>query len=412
MSSENENNSCYKDFVLNLLQGISKIYWSKMIDYYNKNNIKPNQVTGFLLNPEKLVISIGRTHIALEYYGREKLDKINDNFFLSVEINDYSKENSDNFFEKVIGINFDSTLNFKIPLLECNEELISPTNKAADKLIELGWNFAAQSGIFGYNISGYYIPEGQFCKLINCIFFDSNESGLITRRVKWIDFIPVSIDEDSYQDKDVFKIDFRYYYNNWLQDLLYEFPMPHDFKYGKLVQLNKFIEVSGCKNYSEPQITDFLSLPENIFILTMGFFSKEVYPQVLCEWQSEDKQPIKPDFFVVKPNGYADIVEFKLPYLKGSTVVGSTNRERFSAEIQAYIAQTRIYRNYFDDPNNRKWIEEKYGFKVYKPRRYLVMGRRFDFNSEEWQEIKSDYHDLEIFTYDDLIDGAISQFYM
>lgn len=62
-------------------------------------------------------------------------------------------------------------------------------------------------------------------------------------------------------------------------------------------------------------------------------------------------------------------------------------------------------------PNNRRWFEKKYGFKVYKPKRYLVVGRRNDFECDEWIEIKSDYTDVEIVTYDDLVDTVVSQFY-
>ena len=116
-------------------------------------------------------------------------------------------------------------------------------------------------------------------------------------------------------------------------------------------------------------------------------------------------------FIEDRANGYADIVEFKLPKVKRNTVVERNNREQFSAEINSYIAQTRVYRSYFEDPNNRRWFEKKYGFKVYKPKRYLVVGRRNDFECDEWIEIKSDYTDVEIVTYDDLVDTVVSQFY-
>ena len=46
-------------------------------------------------------------------------------------------------------------------------------------------------------------------------------------------------------------------------------------------------------------------------------------------------------------------------------------------------------------------------FKVYKPKRYLVVGRRNDFECDEWIEIKSDYTDVEIVTYDDLVDTRV-----
>ena len=92
--------------------------------------------------------------------------------------------------------------------------------------------------------------------------------------------------------------------------------------------------------------------------------------------------------------------------------MGKSNRETFSAEINAYISQTRVYREYFEDPNNRKWVKEKYNLNVRYPKRYLVVGRRFDFSNEVWKEIIDDYKDVEIITFDDLVDGVVSQFYM
>ena len=148
------------------------------------------------------------------------------------------------------------------------------------------------------------------------------------------------------------------------------------------------------------------------YILTMHFGATDIYAELECEWQSEDRDNIKPDFFVLSPNGYADIVEFKLPELKSSTIVGKVNRETFSAEVNSYISQTRSYETYFDDPNNRRWFEEKYGFKVHKPRRILIVGRRSDFSSDEWREIQADYRNIEIISFDDLVDGVVAQFYL
>jgi len=144
----------------------------------------------------------------------------------------------------------------------------------------------------------------------------------------------------------------------------------------------------------------------------MRFGAEAVHSELTCEWQSEERESIRPDFFVVQPNGYGDIVEFKLPKLGSRSVVGRANRETFSAEINSYVSQTRVYKSYFEDPNNRKWFESKYGFKGYKPKRTLVIGRRWHFSTAELKEIASDYQGLDIITYDDLVDGVVAQFYM
>ena len=59
----------------------------------------------------------------------------------------------------------------------------------------------------------------------------------------------------------------------------------------------------------------------------------------------------------------------------------------------------------------RVHIKAKYGFDVYKPRRFLVIGRRWDLNNAEWRAIAADYEGLTVMTYDDLIDRVVVQFY-
>lgn len=43
----------------------------------------------------------------------------------------------------------------------------------------------------------------------------------------------------------------------------------------------------------------------------MGFMVTGIYEEALCEWQSEKRDNIKPDFFILSVNGYDDIIEFK-----------------------------------------------------------------------------------------------------
>ena len=76
-----------------------------------------------------------------------------------------------------------------------------------------------------------------------------------------------------------------------------------------------------------------------------------MYEEVLFEWLSGKKDNIKPDFFILRANGYADIIEIKLPNIKSNSIVGKNNREYFNSELNTYITQTRVYATFFDDPN-------------------------------------------------------------
>lgn len=371
-----------------------------------------SQITGFLINPAKIIFYFGKTHLAIEYVGSECINEIPKSFEFELEIHDYTQ--SDNtFFEDIIGFRYDSTTNFNgIPLPAFCVDFIIPTNRGMNKLSELNWNYTAQDMFLFINSPSPTIEKNQFTRMINTLFFDSNEYGLITRHIKWIDFIPLEYD-DSDDELDKLEINVSKFYTEELlnHDFNFKYPLPKEFRTKKLPQINRFIELIGNKTTSEPEITQFLAKEENKFIITMNFGAIDIFDELECEWQSEIKDNIKPDFFVLSSNGYANILEFKLPNLKTQTIVGKSNRETFSSEINSYISQTRTYESFFDDPNNKTWFENKYKFKVYKPRRILVAGRRSDFERCEFREIQADFRNIELITFDDLIDGVVSQFY-
>jgi hypothetical protein len=393
-------------------QKITEVYWTPLYKYLKANSRLIEAFTGFLLNHEKLIFYFGRTHLAIEYIGPERINELKSEGQAELRIFDYTLKDG-NFFEQIVGFKFDGTSKMEFPLPPYAEDLIIPTNKGMDELVRLHWNFAAQNSLISINTKGFIIQEGSFTRLVNTLLFDADEKGLKTRHIKWIDFLPLEYD-DTGEIYDSFKINLGPLAKLVEHDAHYIYPLPYkeDFKFTKLPQINRFIELSGRKGTAETDITSFLEKEENKFILSMAFLAKEIHPQVICKWQSEVKDDIKPDFFIVQPNGYANIVEFKLPFLKTDTVVGKSNRETFSAELNSYISQTRTYKTYFEDPNNRKWVEQKYGFKVHNPKRILVIGRRWDFESDEWREIIADYRDIEIMTYDDLVGGVIAQFYL
>lgn len=414
----NISNNNYDDhgkLVCDLMTEIGKVYWEKMYNYYIENSIDIQDVNCFILNSDKIMIYFSKKFVAIEYYGDPFKKELKQKFVQNVFISDYSKEDINNreFIEKIIGFDFDGTSGITLPLPHgIHEDLIIPTMKGSEKLIDLNWNFSAQNSIVAFNLNGIDLVEHSFYRFINCFFFDSNDGDLKTRRVQWIDFIPLEYDDTKDGDHDYFNIKLGYYLNLWKLDMFYKYPKPSDFKYKRLPQVNRFIELFGDSKSKEPDITSFLEKNENKFILINAFTGVEVHGQVKCEWQSEMKKSIKPDFFIKRSNGYADIVEFKLPRVKNNTVVGRENREQFSFEISSYIAQTRVYKTYFEDPNNRQWFEDEYGYKVRYPKRYLVVGRRSDFESEVWIEIKEEFKDLEIISYDDLVDTVVAQFYI
>lgn len=392
-------------------EDLKKYYWSPLYKYITENPHLKNIFPAFLLHPEKIIFYVGKTHIAVEYLGSEILTKDDiSKVNFEIEVHDYSKKES-NLFELIIGFEYDSTTGIDgFPLISVNEDFVFPTNRGYKKLSELGWNFLAQNSILAFNTPAPKPKEKEFSRIVNGLFFDANDSGLKTRHIKWLDFYPIDFD-DSDEKVDTFSYNLSFLNSFVEYDAKYKYPLPYEYKLIQLPKINRFIELWGNSTTNEPTITSFLATKQNNFILTMKFGVIDIFSELTCVWQSEEKKDIRPDFFILHPNGYADIVEFKLPTINKSFIVGSDNRESFSSFLNSYISQTRVYSTYFDDPSNRIWFEEQYGFKVYKPRRWLVVGRRNDFDLEIWKEIVSDYNNIEIITYDDLIDGVIAQFY-
>lgn len=386
-----------------------KFYMAPLYTFVKENPNLIHVMPGFLLGHEKFVVYIGRTHIGIEIIGPEIVDDLREPWKIGIECYDFSTKDG-NLIEEIIGFKLDGPKEafFELPPIATN--LLLPTTKGLKKLTELKWNFLAQESVLGLNAPTPVVPKDRFSRIVNCMFFDCSESGLVSRRIKWLDLVPINFD-GSDEDVDHFSFNLTFYKDLVEHDANFEYPIPEDFKYRQLPKINKFIEIWGSESASETDITNFLSQVDNRFILTMKFGAMEVHAELTCHWQSESRDNIRPDFFLVQPNGYADIVEFKLPKIKGKVAVGSSNREKFSAEISSYVAQTRVYRSYFDDPNNREWFKQTYDFSVYKPRRILVVGRRADFEPQVWRELQADHQDLEIITFDDLIDGVVVQFY-
>jgi hypothetical protein len=178
-----------------------------------------------------------------------------------------------------------------------------------------------------------------------------------------------------------------------------QFPRPKLFQNERQALLNRFRELILRPNVSEPQITSWLAEPANEFILKMAIPAVLLVAEKKCVWISDpSRKPLKPDFFAVRANGFADIVEFKLPELKGSAVVGKVNRETFSAEVSSCVAQTHFYKEYFSETANRNHVAKKYGIDAHYPKRFLIMGRRWQFDSAVWRSVGSQFPDLTILT--------------
>jgi hypothetical protein len=171
-----EVHSTIRPLVDAFLKELMTNYLGPLYHYVKESPELIKTVPGFLLGHEKLIVYIGRTHIAVEYIGSEVLEELKAEGKAEIQYHDYSTKDC-NLFEQIIGFEYDSTTRISMPLPPVSVDLLLPTNRGWDKLTELKWNFAAQSSIMGFNTPSPEPPHGQFTRIINGLFFMQVSQG-------------------------------------------------------------------------------------------------------------------------------------------------------------------------------------------------------------------------------------------
>lgn len=135
------------------------------------------------------------------------------------------------------------------------------------------------------------------------------------------------------------------------------------------------------------------------FILTDEY--EAAHPKIVLTTDSGER--MIPDF-VLEPldqSSLCDLLELKKP--SASVFVLKKSRMRFSAAVMEACAQLREYSAYFDEERHRKAIQEKYGLLLYKPRMFVILGRKGKVSPIEIRRVEEDLPRLALRTYDDLI---------
>lgn len=149
----------------------------------------------------------------------------------------------------------------------------------------------------------------------------------------------------------------------------------------------------------EKDFQDFFERNQN-FILNDDY--REAHPQlVLSQDNGED---LKPDFVLepVDQGSLCDLLELKLPSTQ--VFVLKKNRPRFAAAVHEAAAQLRVYSRFFDEEKNRRKFQATYpGLRAYKPRMFVIIGRRSEANSLIQRDIQRELPDVNLRTYDEVI---------
>jgi cold shock CspA family protein len=121
-----------------------------------------------------------------------------------------------------------------------------------------------------------------------------------------------------------------------------------------------------------------------------------------------NNESLIPDFMLEPSdqNKLCDLLELKLP--KHKVYVGTDKRKRFSSQVAEAAAQLREYRKFFDDESKRNKVYDTYGLLSYKPKMFLIIGRRGEINPLTARDINLSNPELTLKTYDDVLYRAQS----
>lgn len=117
----------------------------------------------------------------------------------------------------------------------------------------------------------------------------------------------------------------------------------------------------------------------------------------------DDGESFIPDFVLEPLNqeSLCDLLELKLP--TAPIFVLKKKRMRFSAAVLEACAQLREYSIFFDEEKNRRRVQEEYGLLAFKPKMFVIIGRRGDVDPIDVRKMESDFPNLNLRTYDDVI---------
>lgn len=155
----------------------------------------------------------------------------------------------------------------------------------------------------------------------------------------------------------------------------------------------------------ETTIGEFLKLhPE---IIKSAFKTEHFEYEPYLQWIEHDGTcedvAINPDLLVKRIDGYYDIYDLKTAALtKKNVTKGGRKRRRFIDYVEEGVAQLVNYEEYFSYPKNAEHAKEKYGIEVKDPKLVLVVGSWENSSSEEVQQARRRFLNIEIIDYDTL----------
>jgi len=161
-------------------------------------------------------------------------------------------------------------------------------------------------------------------------------------------------------------------------------------------------EFEDLINSSKAKENDFQKFFEDNSDFILNDDYKQAHPHIVLSKENEEN--LIPDFILepIDQSSFCDLLELKLPSTE--IFVLKKNRARYSAAVFEAAAQLREYGKYFDSEANLNRFQQNYPhLRVYKPRMFVIIGRQNNESSMLKREIQSEFPQLFLKTYDELL---------
>ncbi len=157
---------------------------------------------------------------------------------------------------------------------------------------------------------------------------------------------------------------------------------------------------------NEPIIDGFIQKHLKFFTKGLGYQRGLSQTELkILEGDFGDKECLKPDYLMLRNDGFYDILDLKTSALKKKSItIGDTSRMRFNAYVSELISQLVGYERYFKLEKNYKWVLKKYGIKIRNPKLIGIVGSFQNFDRSQVDLALEQYKDnIAILSYSDLI---------
>lgn len=164
----------------------------------------------------------------------------------------------------------------------------------------------------------------------------------------------------------------------------------------------------GDENVTESVLDSFLGAHSGDFARALGY--QRAIPKPVLKWVTRtqhDSESIIPDYMMVRPDGFCDILDLKKAALQFRSIRrGNRARSQFVAYVNDMIAQLATYDYYFRDTENARWAQANHGIVVSEPLLIGVVGNFDTFLPDEVDRASRHLHDrFWLMSYADLADS-------